>query len=72
MGGGRWEVKGKWRVMERVEQTKVKYTHSMDTLRNPLNTDLNINNKRQDCKIGTVCGGGKSCGTGEDEWRRLR
>jgi hypothetical protein len=19
-----------------------------------------------------VCGGGKSCGTGEDEWRRLR
>jgi hypothetical protein len=23
----------------------------------PLNIDLNISNKRQDCKIGTVCGG---------------
>jgi hypothetical protein len=27
--------------------------------------DLNINNERQDCKIGTVCGG-------EGEWKRLR
>jgi hypothetical protein len=33
--------------------TKVKYTHSRDTLRNP-SEHLVINNKRQDCKIGTV------------------
>jgi hypothetical protein len=33
----------------------VKWTPSGNTLRNPLNIDLNINNKRQDCKIGTVC-----------------
>jgi hypothetical protein len=44
--------------MEGVEQTKVKYTHSRDTLRKPLNIDLEINNERQACKIGTVCGGG--------------
>jgi hypothetical protein len=44
--------------MEGVEQTNVKYTHNRDTLRNPLNVDLNINNKRQDCKIGTVYGRG--------------
>jgi hypothetical protein len=33
MGG--WEVKGQGRPMEGVEKTKVKYTHSGDTLRNP-------------------------------------
>jgi hypothetical protein len=29
-----------------------------------LNINLNINNKTQDCKIGTVCGGyeGEGCG----------
>jgi hypothetical protein len=42
--------------MEGVEQIKVKYPHNGDTLRHPLNRDLNINNKRQDCKIGTVGG----------------
>jgi hypothetical protein len=41
--------------MEGVEWTKRKYTHSRDTLRNPY-IDLNINNKRQDCNMGTVCG----------------
>jgi hypothetical protein len=30
-------------------------TVNMDTLRNPFEHDLHINNKRQDCKIGTVC-----------------
>jgi hypothetical protein len=40
--------------MERLGQTKVTYTHSRDALRNPLNIDLNINNERQDYKIGTV------------------
>jgi hypothetical protein len=42
------------RIMEGVKQTKVKYSHSRDT-ENPLNIDLDINNKRQYCKIGTVC-----------------
>jgi hypothetical protein len=46
--------------MERVEHSKVKYTHSRETLRNPLNIDLNINNERQDCKIDTVWG--STCG----------
>jgi hypothetical protein len=32
---GEWEVKGERREMEGVEWTKVKYTHSGDTLRNP-------------------------------------
>jgi hypothetical protein len=41
--------------MEGVEQTKVKYTHSGDILGNPLNINLDINNERQDYKIGTVC-----------------
>jgi hypothetical protein len=45
MGG-----RGVGRLME-----GVKWTPSGNTLRNPLNIDLNINNKRQDCKIGTVC-----------------
>jgi hypothetical protein len=40
-----------------VELTKVKYTHCGDTSRNPLNSDLRINNERQDYKTGTVCGG---------------
>jgi hypothetical protein len=43
--------------MEGVEQTKVKYTHSRDTLKNPF-IDLEIKNERQDCKIGTVYGEG--------------
>jgi hypothetical protein len=42
--------------MEEAEQTKVKSIHSADTLRNHWNIYLNINNKRQDCKIGTVGG----------------
>jgi hypothetical protein len=33
MGG--WELKGYARLMEGVEQTKVKYAYSGDTLRNP-------------------------------------
>jgi hypothetical protein len=41
--------------MEGIEQTKVKYTHSGHTL--SVNINLSINNKNQDCKIGTVCGG---------------
>jgi hypothetical protein len=36
--------------MEGVEQSKVKYTHSRDTV----NIDLEINNEKQDCNIGTV------------------
>jgi hypothetical protein len=43
--------------MEGVEQIKVKCTHSGDALRNPSEHQLNINNERQDCKIGTVFGG---------------
>jgi hypothetical protein len=34
----------------------------------PLNTDFEIKNERQDCKIGTVWEG--TCGRGEGEWRR--
>jgi hypothetical protein len=41
--------------MEGVEWTKVKYTYSGDTLRNPFDINLNINNEKQDYKIGTVC-----------------
>jgi hypothetical protein len=50
-------VEGKWegRVMEEVEWTKTKYSHSTDTLKTPSNINLNINNVRQDYKIGTVC-----------------
>jgi hypothetical protein len=44
--------------MEGVEWTKIKYTHSGHTLRCPLNINLNIKNKIQDCKTGTVCVGG--------------
>jgi hypothetical protein len=40
--------------MEGVELTKVKYTHRGDTSRNSFETDLGINNKRQDYKICTV------------------
>jgi hypothetical protein len=40
----------------RVEQTKVKHTHSGIDWDIPLNIKLNINNENQDCKIGTVCG----------------
>jgi hypothetical protein len=49
--------------MESVEQTKVKCSHSGDTLRHPLNMSLNINNENQDCKTGTVCVG-CTCGGG--------
>jgi hypothetical protein len=45
--------------MEGVEQTKVKYTHSEYTSRNPLNIDLEIINERQDCNIDRV---GSTCG----------
>jgi hypothetical protein len=39
-----------------MEEVELKYTHSGDTLRTPLNTNLN-NNERQDC--GEVLVGGK-------------
>jgi hypothetical protein len=35
------------------EETKVKHSHRGHPLRNP---NLNINNEKQDCKIGTVWG----------------
>jgi hypothetical protein len=55
--------------MEALELTKVKYTHSGDNIEKPpLNIDLEINNERQDCKIGTVWTG--TCGRGEGEQRR--
>jgi hypothetical protein len=40
----------------------------------PLNTDLEFNNKRQDCRIGTgcVCVWGGTCERREDEQWRLR
>jgi hypothetical protein len=40
--------------MEGVGWTKLKYT-SGHTLRHSLNINSNINNERQDCKIGKVC-----------------
>jgi hypothetical protein len=45
----------------------------MSTLKKkyPVNINLNINNKNQDCKIGTVVEGGIS-GRREGEGRRLR
>jgi hypothetical protein len=43
--------------MKGVKWTKVNYTHNRDTLKTPLNIDLNTNEKRQDCKTGTVCEG---------------
>jgi hypothetical protein len=48
--------------MERVEQMKMKHTHSWDASRNPLKIDLNINNERQYYKIGIMCMG--ACGSG--------
>jgi hypothetical protein len=48
----RWERRGK----EQTEGTKLKYTHSRNTQRNPLMIDLEINNERQEYKIGTVGG----------------
>jgi hypothetical protein len=42
--------------MERVEWTKVKYNHIRNSSRNPMNNNLEINNKKQDCKIGTAGG----------------
>jgi hypothetical protein len=41
--------------MEGGEWTKIKYIHRENTLRNPLNINLNINRENQDSKIGTVC-----------------
>jgi hypothetical protein len=35
-----------------------------------LNINLNINNEKQDCKIGIVWG--STNGSGEGKWRRLR
>jgi hypothetical protein len=40
--------------MEGVEWTKVKYTYNGNTLRNSLNSNLDINEDRQDCKINIV------------------
>jgi hypothetical protein len=60
-----WEVKGSGRVIKGVEQTKVKYIHSRDTLRNPF--EHNSNNEKQDCKIGIVCVWGSTSGREEDE-----
>jgi hypothetical protein len=51
---GGWEG-GVRKAVEGAAQTKVKCAHCGDTLRNPLNVDLDINNERQACKIGTVC-----------------
>jgi hypothetical protein len=50
------------RVIEGVELTNVKYTHSRNTRRNPFDIDLGIKNERQVCKIGTVCVEGVVCG----------
>jgi hypothetical protein len=59
--------------MEGGKRTKVKYTHSGIHWETPLNINLNINNERQDCKVGIVyvCWGGTS-EREEGEWRRLR
>jgi hypothetical protein len=46
----------KRRVKEGAERTNIKYTHSGDTARNPLNIDLDINNRRQDSCFGAVWG----------------
>jgi hypothetical protein len=51
-----WEVKGQGKTMEGVELTTGKVHSQCNTLRTPLNIDLETNNERQDCKIGTVCG----------------
>jgi hypothetical protein len=57
---GEWEVKG-----EELESNgrgwsdKIKYTTAGIYWETPLNIHLDINNERQDCKIGTVCGGGQ-------------
>jgi hypothetical protein len=42
--------------LEGVEWIKAKYSHSRDTLKNPLNIDSDTNNEEQDCKIGAVWG----------------
>jgi hypothetical protein len=52
--------------------TKVKYTHNRDTSRISLNIDLNISNKRQECRICTVCVLEGYLREREGEWRRLR
>jgi hypothetical protein len=47
---------------------QIKYTHRRDTRETPLNIDLNINNERQDCKIGTVGGSTGGVNEGERIW----
>jgi hypothetical protein len=54
--------------MEGVELTKVKYTHSGVHGETPLNTDLGINNEKQDSKIRTVCR--STYWREEGKWRR--
>jgi hypothetical protein len=51
--------------MEGVAWTKSKYTFTAGIHRQILlNIDLDINNERQDCKKGSVCGGGLLVGGG--------
>jgi hypothetical protein len=45
--------------MEGVEWTKIKVYPTVGIhWETPVNINLNISNKRQDCKTGTVCGDG--------------
>jgi hypothetical protein len=53
MGDGREGVR---ESIERLEQTKVKCTHSGVHQDIPSNIYLEINNERRDCKIGAVGG----------------
>jgi hypothetical protein len=47
--------------------------HVNISFKNTWNINLNINNKNQDCKIGTVyVGGGSTTGRRESERRKLR
>jgi hypothetical protein len=42
--------------VERFKWANVKYTNGLDTLRNSLNINLNINNEKQNCKICIMSG----------------
>jgi hypothetical protein len=44
-------------LTEGIELNKVKYIHSCDTSRTPLNTDFGNKNEGQDCTIGPGLGG---------------
>jgi hypothetical protein len=55
--------------MQGVEWTNVKYTHSGIHWETPLNINLNIKNKRQDCKTSAGCVWWGSRGREESEWR---